>query len=222
VPARTAGLRAVALLLTLQIAGPATAGPDDAADRSAFIEQRLDEGRAWARLWQNGWTTAYAGAAVVHTALAFAGDDQDERVVNGVSALRAVAALALIRHRPDPGRFGADPVRAAGPPGSPARLAAAERLLAATLHHAERRYSVRRHLFNVGLNAAFGGLIWAFGDGDDAIRSTLLGIAGGEAALLSRSRQPLRNARDYETRFGAPVTWELVPRHGGLAVVVKF
>ena len=219
---RNTALRVVALLLGLSIAGQAVAESADAAERSAFIEQRLDEGRAWARLWQNGWTTAYAGAAVVHTALAFAGDDQDEQVVNGVSALRAVAALALIRHRPDPGRFGADPVRAAGPPGSTARLAEAERLLAATVHHAERRSSVRRHLFNVGLNAAFGGLVWAFGDSDDAIKSTLLGIAGGEAALLSRSRQPIRNARDYESRFGAPVTWEFVPRHGGLAVVIRF
>ena len=221
-PVRSAALRAVALLLTLPITGPVKAEPDDAFARSAFIEQRLDDGRAWARLWQHGWTTAYAGAAVVHTALAFAGDDQDEQVVNGVSALRAVAALALIRHRPDPGRFGADPVRAAGPPGSDARLAEAERLLAATVHHAERRYSVRRHLFNVGLNAAFGSLVWAFGDGDDAIKSTLLGIAGGEAALLSRSRQPIRNARDYEARFGAPVTWELVPQNGGLAFVLRF
>jgi hypothetical protein len=222
VQTRNTALRVVALLLGLSIAGQAVAESADAAERSAFIEQRLDEGRAWARLWQNGWTTAYAGAAVVHTALAFAGDDQDEQVVNGVSALRAVAALALISHRPDPGRYGADPVRAAGPPGSTARIAEAERLLAATVHHADRRYSVGRHLFNVGLNAAFGGLVWAFGDSDDAIKSTLLGIAGGEAALLSRSRQPIRNARDYESRFGAPVTWEFVPRHGGLAVVIRF
>jgi hypothetical protein len=209
------------LLFTLALPAPLRAADDQGA-RLAFLEQRLDEGRDRARLWQYGWTSVYAGAAVVHGALALSSGDQDEQVVNGVGALRALTALTLIRLRSDPGRFGADPVRAAGPPGSTARLEAAEGLLARTAHHAERRYSVERHLFNVGLNAVFGSLVLAFGDSDDAIFSTLTGIAGGVATLVTRSPQPIRNAAEYRDRYGPPVTWEFAPHPHGLAFRVRF
>ena len=196
--------------------------PDPVADRTAFIEQRLDEGRKAAWRWQTGWTSVYAGVAVVQGTMAITDGDHDERVVNGVGALRAIAALTLIRMRPDPGRHGADPVRAAGPAGSRERLEAAETLLRDSAHHADRRYSVRRHALNVGLNAFFGGLVWAFGDSDDAITSTLLGIAGGEAALLSRSRQPIRNLKDYRSRYPDRIEWTVVPRAGGIGFVARF
>lgn len=187
-----------------------------------FIEQRMDEGRDAAHLWQVGWTSVYAGVAVVQGGMAIAADNQDDQVVNAVGALRAIAALALIRARPDPGRFGADPIREAGPPGSPERLAAAEELLRASAHHAGQRYSPQRHLLNVGINAFFGGLVWAFGDSDDAIISTLTGIAGGEAALLTRSRQPIANAREYDQRFGKRLTWEAGPMGQGVGFRVRF
>ena len=217
----------LAVLLLHGLLSP-TAGADEApghdptGERTAFIEQRLDEGRKAAWRWQTGWTSVYAGVAVVQGTMAITDGDHDERVVNGVGALRAIAALTLIRMRPDPGRHGADPVRSAGPEGSRERLEAAVALLRASAHHADRRYSIRRHALNVGLNAFFGGLVWAFGDSDDAITSTLLGIAGGEAALLSRSRQPIRNLQDYRSRFPDRVEWALVPRAGGIGFEVRF
>lgn len=211
--------RVILLLLTLLIASAATNAAETPVE---FIELRMDEGRDAAHLWQVGWTSVYAGVALVQGGMAMAADNQDDQVVNAVGALRAIAALALMRVRPDPGRFGADPIRAAGPPGSPERLAAAEELLHASAHHAGQRYSPRRHILNVGLNAFFGGLVWAFGDSDDAIISTLTGIAGGEAALLTRSRQPIVNAREYDQRFSKRLTWEAGPMGAGVGVRVRF
>ena len=197
---------------------------DDAetSERTAFIESRMDEGRRVAARWQNGWSSIYVGAAVVHGGLALASDDNDDRVVNSVSALRAIAAITLMRIRPDPGRHGADPIRSAGPIGSPERLQAAEKLLRQSAHHAGQRNAPGRHFLNVGINAFFGGLVWAFGDSDDAIQSTLLGIVGGEAALLTRSRQPLRNRDDYSSRFASRISWSLVPVAGGIGFQARF
>jgi hypothetical protein len=192
------------------------------AERTAFIEARLDEGRPYARLWQNGWTAAYAGAGLLHATIVLTSDDGDERVANGVGALRAVTAVTLLRLRANPGRHGADPVRAAGPPGSPERLAAAESLLRAAARHAAERRSLSRHALNLGLNAFFGGLIWAFGDGHDALVSTLVGIAGGEANLLTRSRRPVDDLASYRRRYGGELTWAIEPTADGIALRVRF
>ena len=181
-------------LLFVSVSGPAVQAADDAnRERIEFIEERLDEGRADAVLWQNGWTSVYAGVALVQGTLAFTSDEHDDRVRNSVGALRAIAALTLMQIRPDPGRHGADPIRSAGPEGSTQRLQAAENLLHLSAHHAAQRNSLRRHFLNVGINTFFGGLIWAFGDSDDAVQSTLLGIVGGEAALLTRSQRLSRS-----------------------------
>ena len=66
------------------------------------------------------------------------------------------------------------------------------------------------------VNAVFGSLVLAFGDSDDAIFSTLTGIAGGVATLVTRSPQPIRNAAEYRDRYGPPVTWEFAPHPHGL------
>lgn len=217
-------LRSIAATGIIALAGGPAAFADDmdSRERISFIEDRLDSGRRVAARWQNGWSAIYVGAAVVHGGLALASDDNDDRVVNSVSALRAIAAITLMRIRPDPGRHGADPIRSAGPVGSPERLQAAEELLRQSAHHAGQRNAPGRHFLNVGINAFFGGLVWAFGDSDDAIQSTLLGIVGGEAALLTRSRQPLRNRDDYSSRFASRISWSLVPVAGGIGFQARF
>jgi hypothetical protein len=214
---------ALILVIVLFTAGQVVHADDDSSrQRIEFIEDRLDEGRADAMLWQNGWTSVYAGVALVQGTLAFTSDEHDDRVKNSVGALRAIAALTLMRIRPDPGRHGAGPIRSAGPEGSTQRLYAAENLLRRLAHHAAQRNSPKRHFLNLGINAFFGGLIWAFGDLDDAIQSTLLGIVGGEAALLTRSQQPIRNLDDYGSRFAARIAWQLVPVAGGIAFRARF
>ena len=81
----------------------------------------------------------------------------------------------------------------------------------------------------------FGGLILAFGDADDALVSTLMGIAGGEAVLLSSPQGPVSDLAGYRTRFasrgGSGLSWHLAPWRGGseggwvpngLAIAVRF
>lgn len=215
-----------ALLLTTVLVTPVLAADPLIDEQIAFIESRLDAGQPYAELWQNGWTATYAGVALVQGTLAFTEDDSDDQVANGVGALRAISALALMRIRPMPGRHGAEPMRSAGPAGSLDRLEAGEALLAKTAHRAAERYSWRRHLINVGVNLVFGGMIWAFGDSDDVLPSVLLGIAGGEASILTSPRQPLKNKTDYQSRFGgrshARLRWEVAPTARGIAVQARF
>jgi hypothetical protein len=214
---------AAMMFITLALSGRVTqAGDVDSVERISFIESRLDDGRKVASRWQTGWASVYVGVAAVQGGMALASDNNDDQVVNAVGALRAMAALTLIRLRPDPGRYGADPIRSTGAEGSAGRLQAAEDLLQRSAHHAAQRNSPRRHLLNVGINTFFGGLVWAFGDSNDAIQSTLLGIAGGEAALLTRSRQPLRNRDDYRSKFASRVAWQIVPVAGGIGFQARF
>jgi hypothetical protein len=221
------GVAAVALVFTL--APPAESAPGDADAREAFLETRLDERRDRIVLWQDGWTGVYGAAFAFHGVRAFTNSDNDDQVANGVAALRALTAMTLMRLRPHPGRDGAEPMRSAGPPGSPQRLAAGEATLAASAHRAGRARTVRRHLANVGANLVFGGMILAFGEPDDALVSTLLGIAGGEAVLFTSPQGPVADLSAYRSRFSHArqgVAWDwrpwAEPGAGGLAVRVRF
>jgi hypothetical protein len=196
-----------------------------AAARAEFLESRLDAARSEIVFWQDGWTAVYAGAAVFHGARAFANSDTDDQVANGVSALRALTAITLMRLRPHPGRYGSAPAEAAGPPGSVARLEAAEQTLAASARRAAKTRTVRRHLANVGANLVFGGLILAFGDEHDALVSTALGIAGGTAVLVTSPQQPRRDLDAYREQFAGPArtrAWQLHVDRNSVGFTLKF
>ena len=223
------------LALAAALVGPAEVRADNDLERLEFLETRLDERRGQIVLWQDGWSAVYGAAALFHGARMLTNSDNDDQVANGVAMLRGLTALTLMRVRPHAGRHGADPMRAAGPPGSLARLTAGEATLAASAHRAARARTVRRHLANVGTNLVFGGLILAFGDADDALVSTLMGIAGGEAVLLSSPQGPVSDLAGYRTRFasrgGSGLSWHLAPWRGGseggwvpngLAIAVRF
>jgi len=223
------------LALAAALVGPAEVRAENEVERLEFLEARLDERRDRIVLWQDGWSAVYGAAAAFHGTRMLTNSDNDDQVANGVAMLRGLTALTLMRVRPHAGRHGADPLRAAGPPGSEARLAAGEATLAASAHRAARARTVRRHLANVGANLVFGGLILAFGDQDDALVSTLMGIAGGEAVLLSSPQGPVSDLLAYRTRFvsrgGSGLSWHLAPWRGGtgggvapngLAIAVRF
>lgn len=217
------------MLAGLSVPAPLIAAPQvdaDTAERLSFLEARLDAGRDHAALWQNGWSAAYAAVALGQSALALTGNSRDDQVANGVGALRAVTAFTLLQLRPHPGRRGAEPVRTMTGASETDRLAAAETLLARSARRTGERYAPRRHLINIGMNLAFGGMICAFGDCGDAPLSILIGIAGGEAALWSLPRQPLDDQQVYRRRFGtgagSRISWELVPTLQGLGIRASF
>jgi hypothetical protein len=188
------------ILIAAWPAAQAVAGePSD--DKLAFIEARLDASRDAAGLWQNGWTAVYGSAAVAYTAMALDADNDDDRALNTIGALRAATATGLLMLRPHPGARGADPVRAVPGTNPQDRLAIAEAILRDSARRTSSKRRPARHLRNIVVNLAFGGLVWAFGDSGDVLPFTLMGIAGGEAVLLSLPEQPRRDLRDYERRF---------------------
>ena len=194
----------------------------DIKSRLDFLESRLDSSRGSVSLWQDGWTAVYGMAAVTYVGLALDTDDSDKRTLHSVGALRAAVATALLTVRPHPGRRGADPVRALGEAPLAQRLAAAERLLEESAKRTMSKRRPARHLRNVLVNLGFGGLVWALGDKDDALPFTLMGIAGGEALLLSLPEAPRRDLQAYRSRFGSRSaragSWRLIPHAGGVSL----
>lgn len=154
--------------------------------------------------------------------MAIDADDNDDQVLHLIGALRAASAYTLLQRRPHPGRQGATPLRAASGQTPEDRLRAAEALLEDSARRASERVRPGRHLRNVLLNSGFGALVWAFGDSGDALPFTLLGIAGGEAVLLSLPGGPLRDYEAYRNRYAAAgirrPAWQLVAVPGGIGI----
>jgi hypothetical protein len=148
-------------------------------------------------------------ATAGYLGMAIDADDNDDQVLHLIGALRAASAYTLLQRRPHPGRQGD-------------RLRAAEALLEDSARRASERVRPGRHLRNVLLSSGFGALVWAFGDSGDALPFTLLGIAGGEAVLLSLPGGPLRDYEAYRNRYAAAgirrPAWQLVAVPGGIGI----
>lgn len=212
--------RCLALLLTCLFTGPAWTADTD--DRLAFIESSLDENQRSVRLWQEGWSTVYTAAAIGYAGMALDANDRDERTVRALGAVRAALAATLLNLRPHPGAAGAEPIRRLGDDSPGDRLAEAERILEASAWRTDSKRRPARHLRNLLVNAGFGAAVWALGDRDDALPFTLMGIAGGEALLLTLPEQPRRDLAEYRQRFGAAGTiarsMTVIPMPGGIRV----
>jgi hypothetical protein len=197
-------------------------------ERLDFISERLDRNRAHAAAWQYGWTTVFLGNIGANAIALRDSPESEERVDRGVSIAKAGLGLFRTLTNPHPGRFGAAPLAPdALPPGIDARerLARAEALLAATARRAGQRYQKARHLGILGVNLLGGAIIWAFGDPDDALRSTVTGILGGELRLWSQPWQPARAYSEYGDRFPrAPTeaTWRILPTPRGARLQIQY
>lgn len=198
--------------------------------RTEFIESRLEESRRHARYWQNGWTTFFAASAAAQAALWIDADNSDDSINYGIGALKSVGGLADILLRPHPGRYGAELVRSL-PEGTSEqrleRLGYGEMVLEDSAARAASRHTWQPHLKVIGVNLVAGALVAAFGDEGDALASTALGIAIGEAQIWS---QPTRYEEDWQAYqvvnsgcFGQDnVCLQLVPIVGGLALQGRF
>ena len=112
-------------LLAALTSTPCPASDPEIERRLAFLKTRLDESRDAVRLWQNGWTAVYGGAAIAYAGMALDADESDDRTLHALGALRATVAATLLSVRPHPGRDGADRIRALGSAPPADRLAAA-------------------------------------------------------------------------------------------------
>jgi hypothetical protein len=216
-------------------------GAESGADRSSlteeeitrrlrFVEERLDAGRRHASYWQQGWISFYSISALAQGVFAVSEDNKDDRVNNLVGAVKSTGGALDMFLRPLPGRHGADEIRAAEGNRRERmlhKLLQAENLLQRSAQRAEERTSWKRHLTVLGVNLAAGAVIWGFGDQDDAVVSTAVGIAVGEANIWSQPWRAQSDLQDYQKLFSEipskiEVRWDVLPIPGGAVLRVSF
>ena len=200
-----------------------------AAERLAFLEERLDAGRRHAELWYWSWLAINGAGLGSSLYTATATRQGDTRAFNAVQASQAALGVAdVLWLRPMPGRSGADPLRAAAARGASvdARIEEGERLLVASAQRAASRRDWRLHTGNVALQAIGSGVLLALGEPGYAGLSLLLGLVGGEANIWS---EPSRATRDLEayrqlvaTGVTPPTTWQLTPTQNGVALIWRY
>lgn len=204
--------------------------PAEAEARLGFLEQRLDEGRSGAQVWQYGWSGVFGVGLVAGAAQAALADDGDERVYQIVGAVKSAGGLAQMLTDPLPARLGADPLRQV-PDGTPEkrlqRLALGERQLIDNAARAESRYSWRRHAEGVTTNLIGGAVIYALGDSTDALISTLSGIVIGELQIWTQPWRAIGDLDDYRSAFPSTmasrgIEWQLRPTLHGVEVAFRF
>jgi hypothetical protein len=179
--------------------------------RLGFLEERFDREKNGAWWWQWGWTTFYLGA-LTYTIVDAVSDDSSEHkdrnasIVNGVQSAGALAYMLIAPH---PAARGAAPMREV--PGATRadreqRLAVGEEILMRSADRAENPYRFWPHALTIGINLAAGGIIWGISDKTHAMRSTLWGIAIGEARLWTLPSLGRIDLSDYRSRFGGAAT----------------
>ena len=198
------------------------------AARLDFLAERLDAGRPSALAWQWGWTGIYSIGFALSFTDAVRADDGDDRVRAIVDAaksgLATMQTVALLRD-PLAATLGAQPMREVQGNDRAARmqrLALGERQLLMSAARAETRYSPKRHLITIGANLLGGAAIYALGDAGDAVRSTLVGIAVGEAQIWSQPWRATADLREYRASFGDTVGKSKISRSTGVGLRVAF
>ena len=194
-------------------------GDEEISQRLRFIKQRLDEGRRNANYWQTGWFGFYATSSSVQGAAAIVADNSDNRAYYAVGATKSAFAMTYLVLHPLAARHGADEIRAMPGESRAERLIQLERgeeLLRENAERARRRWSWKPHLISLGLNLAGGAAIWAFGDGGDALISTVSGLAVSEIVIFTQPRRAKKDLEDYENEFSRKhsqkrLNWRLMP-----------
>jgi hypothetical protein len=212
--------------------------------RLGFLEERLDGGEQYAKIWQWGWTGFYGvgavasiGAAVTCCSTRKSGHNNSvsgntrhkgrtKHIVSAVKATIGTTRMLLTRH---PGRNGADEMRAIEGDSREARLARlakGEEVLQSVAKTAERRTHWKSHAGNIGLNLAGAAFTFGFGRTSDAWESLGVGIGVGTINILTAPKRGIQDLDDYETRFGMKTAsrfnWSVVPSAGGAALQVTF
>lgn len=202
----------------------------DIGERLAFLDERLEAAQFHGQVWYYGWLTADGIGVVQNSVMAALSDDSSERLAMIVDASKSVIGIGDALVRPLPARLGADPIREL-PGGTPelarARLRAAEDLLQRSAYRARLKFTASPHLGNAALNLVGGGIIWAFGEWEDAALSTGIGLLMGELRIWTSPTQPVHDLAEYRARFGglaAPrdALWSLAPRPNGLVMTLRF
>jgi len=198
--------------------------------RLKFIGTRIASQRPGARNWQYGWTGFHAASAAGQALLAVDANDSDDEINYLVGAAKSTGALAQLMIKPLPAvqgsiQFHAMPSRTREQ--RVAKLSQGESLLRVNAERASSRTGWKRHLIGVGANLLGGGIIAAFGDGSDAVTSTLVGITVSEINIWTEPSRAVNDLEDYRNNRWAHgqnsrVDWQIIPAHNRLMVKVRF
>lgn len=202
--------------------------------RTAFISERLDEGKLHAQVWQYGFTSGYSIGIVWGTVQALTStDDQDEDVANGaVTAGKAVIGTARLLFWSHPGRHGAEAVEAIDPgtrEGRLARLRKAESVLRDVESRSASRWDWRRHAGNFALNGAGAAIIAGLGGKRLAVQNGVVGVVVGTLMTFSMPWRGVDDAEAYRRLIRGDVvpddpevSWNLYPTGAGVGLRVHF
>ncbi len=235
---------ACAAALIFGLVSPSAAGASDAGitanpgalsdaeldQRIGWLTETLDATAGYSKFWQYSWASGYSLGIAIGAVQAGLTDDNDTRVNGIVTASKAVIGTTRLLLNSHPGRLGADSMRVIEGNDRAAklqRLEVGESQLQRVSERAQERQRWQRHAGNVALNAIGGGFIAGFGDWEDALVSTAVGIAVGELMIFTSPKAAATNLDDYERRFaGAPKrdewTVTLVPTGAGASIRIDF
>jgi len=212
-----------------------TANPDALSDadldqRIEWLTTTLDGTAGYSKLWQYGWTSGYALGIGIGVAQAATTSKNDTRVSAIVTASKAVIGTTRMLLDPHPGRLGAEPMRLISGDNRSAklqRLVAGESQLKRVSERTQKRLRWERHAGSVALNLVGGAFVAGFGDWDDALVSTEIGLVVGELMIFSSPKAAASNLGDYRQRFAGvakPDEWQvtLVPTGMGAAIRIDF
>jgi len=198
--------------------------------RLKFVETRLAEQGPDARYWQHGWTGFHAVSAAAQGILAVDADDSDDEINYLVGAVKSGGALAQMLIRPLPAvqgltRFQAMPSRSREERIH--KLTQGETLLYESAGRAATRSIWKRHFIGIGANLLGGAVIAAFGDSNDAVTSTVLGIVVSEANIWTEPSRAINDLKDYQSnkwmqKGTSDVSWRIAPLANRVEVNFRF
>lgn len=225
-----------ALLCASLLLSPLAAMADgcDAATeaRLEFLEARLDEGQASARLWWRSWLAVFVIGLGYKTTTGSMKGDGSNAAADFLAAGKSAIGIAELTLRPHPGRHGAERVRAVAKTSAQAcaeRLKLAESSLESVAKDAGGRWSWVRHLTSLALNL---GTALAVTEGwdDDGTgwRDFAVSEVSSELHIWTHPTRGVEDWAQYRHQFdGAPIAaapsaFRLAATRGGLGFVWKF
>ena len=209
-------------------------GCDPATEsRLEYLETRLDEGQANAKLWWRSWMAVFViGLGFKTTTGAMRGDGSNA-AADFIAAGKSALGIAELTLRPHVGRYGAERVRAIPKTSAELcreRLKLAETSLESVAGDAGGRWSWKRHLASLVLNLG-AGLAVAEGWDDEGTGWRDFGVseATSELHLWTHPTRAVDGWSDYRREFdGVPAQatgfsgLRLAVVHRGLGVRWEF
>ena len=196
--------------------------------RLEWMVERMESRELYADIWWKGWTGFYATGVVFQSTRAALEDDGGEQADQIVGAVKAVFGVTRLYFTRPTARLGADPLLVDAPASEEtcvARVEQGEELLREAAHQSDARWSWKPHTFNVALNLAGALIVTQAFDESKGWTSMAIGIAVGEAMILSHPWKGRSDLEEYQAAFSPSVpqtSWSIQPYHAGLRLNVRF